>query len=356
MDEIASVPAGRRPMWSVLAGGLAAALLAVTAAGTAAAQATGGGGPGAAPGAASGGAAAAFPTGPVRIVVPFPPGGSTDITARIVATHLARQWQQSVVVENKPGAAANIGAESVARGTPDGHLMLLGTTALPISAATFDKLAYDPVKDLVPVMLVSTIPNVLVVNPKLAVASVRAFVDHARANPGKLNYASPGAATGQRLTFELVKQATGIDVVHVPYKGGAPAGQAVIAGEVESMIMNVVEAVPMVRAGRVRALAVTTKARSPQLPDVPTLDETIAPGIDTSVWQGVLVPAGTPPGVIDAINRGWRDALAAPEIRTRLDGMGMQVVAGTPAGFAAFLTTEFEQWARVARVGNIRSE
>src|SRR5690606_24414080 len=180
----------------------------------------------------------------------------------------------------------------------DGYAMLLGTTALPISAATFAKLPYDPRKDLIPVMLVSTIANVLVVNPKVPADTVQAFVAHAKANPGKLNYASPGAATGQRMTFELLKQATGIDIVHVPYKGGAPAGQAVLGGEVESMIMNVVEATPQVTAGRLRALAVTTRERAPQLPDVPTLHETVAAGIDSSVWQGVFLPAGTPPAVV----------------------------------------------------------
>ncbi|MGE0311492.1 MAG: tripartite tricarboxylate transporter substrate binding protein [Lautropia sp.] len=300
--------------------------------------------------------APSFPSKPVRIVVPFPPGGSTDITARVVAAELSARWKQTVLVENRPGAAANIGAEAVARAAPDGHVMLLGTTALPISAATFDKLAYDPARDLQPVTLVSTIANVLVVNPKVPADSARAFIAYAKANPNKLNYASPGAATGQRMTYELIKQATGIDVVHVPYKGGAPAGQAVVGGEVESMIMNVVEAVPLVKAGRLRALAVTTRDRSALLPDVPTVDETIVSGIDTAVWQGVLVPAATPAAIVATIAAAWRDALAEPTIRERLEGMGMQIVAGTPAQFGAFLTTEFEQWARVARIGGIRAE
>lgn len=300
--------------------------------------------------------ASAFPTRPVRIVVPFPPGGSTDITARLVAARLAQHWGQPVTVENKPGAAANIGTEMVSRAEPDGYTMLLGTTALPISAATFAKLPYEPRKGLVPVMLVSTIANVLVVNPATPARTVQEFVGYARDNPGKLNYASPGAATGQRLTFELLKQATGIDVVHVPYKGGAPAGQAVMGGEVESMIMNVVEATPQVKAGRLRALAVTTRERARDLPDVPTLHESVAPGIDASVWQGVFLPGGASGTIVDRIGAAWREALAAPDIRSRLEEMGMQVVAGSPAAFKEFLDGEFTQWGEVARKGNIKVE
>ncbi len=300
--------------------------------------------------------ASAFPTRAVRIVVPFPPGGSTDITARLVAARLAQQWGQPVTVENKPGAAANIGTEMVSRAEPDGYTMLLGTTALPISAATFAKLPYDPRKDLVPVMLVSTIANVLVVNPTAPVETVQAFVRYARDNPGKLNYASPGAATGQRLTFELLKQATGIDVVHVPYKGGAPAGQAVMGGEVESMIMNVVEATPQVKAGRLRALAVTTRERARDLPDVPTLHETVSPGIDTSVWQGVFLPGGASASIVGRIGAAWREALSAPDIRGRLEEMGMQVVAGSPEAFGKFLDAEFSQWREVARKADIKVE
>jgi tripartite-type tricarboxylate transporter receptor subunit TctC len=298
----------------------------------------------------------AFPSRAVRIVVPFPPGGSTDITARLVAAQLTKLWQQPVTVENKPGAAASIGTELVARAAPDGYTILLATTALPISAATFAKLPFDPVRDLSPVMLVSTIPNVLVTNPALPVKTIEEFVDFARRNPGKLNFASPGIATGQRLTFELLKQSTGIDVVHVPYKGGAPAGQAVLAGEVESMIMNIAEALPLVQAAKLRALAVTTRERPAQLPDVPTLNETVARNIDSSVWQGVLVPAETPSAVIERINLSWREALRAAEVGGRLEDMGMQVVAGSPQEFKLFLTGEFDLWERVAKAANIRVE
>jgi tripartite-type tricarboxylate transporter receptor subunit TctC len=297
-----------------------------------------------------------FPSKPVRIVVPFPPGGSTDIAARLVAPKLAELWKQPVVVENKPGAAANIGADFVAKSPPDGHTQLLATTALAASAAIFDKLTYDPQRDLAPVVFVAAIPNLLVVHPSVPAATPQAFVAYARANPGKLNFASPGASTGQRLTFELLKQMTGIEVVHVAYKGGAPAGQALLAGEVQSMIMNVVEAQPHVKGGRLRALAATTLKRAPGFPDVPTLAETVAPGLDASVWQGLLVAGGTAPDVIARIRADWIAVLAQPDVRERLVGLGMDVTPGTSAEFARFLGEEIAKWKKVAQTANIKGE
>ncbi len=300
--------------------------------------------------------AQSFPSRPVRLVVPFPPGGSTDITARLVAPRLQEQWKQPVLVENKPGAGANIGAELVARSAPDGHTLLLATTALAASAAIGEKLGYDAQKDLAPVLFVSSIANVLVVPASLAARTPQEFVALAKAQPGKLNFSSPGATTGQRLTFELLKQAAGIDVVHVPYKGGAPAGAALVAGEVQSMIMNVVEAMPHLKAGRIRALGVTTAKRSPMLPELPTLSETVAPGLDASVWQGVLAPAATPKEVIHRVNRDFAAALAEPEVRERLAGMGMELAPGTPAEFEQFLRDEISKWSRVAKAANVKPE
>lgn len=297
-----------------------------------------------------------FPSKPVRIVVAFPPGGSTDITARLIAPKLSELWKQPVVVENKAGAAGNIGAEQVARSAADGHTLLLATTALAVSAAVIEKLAYDPQRDLAPVLFVSSIPNLLVVHPSLPVATPAQFVGHARANPGQLNFASPGAASGQRLAFELLKQTTGIDVVHVPYKGGAPAGQAVIAGEVQSMIMNVVEALPHVRAGKLKAIAATTPRRAAMLPEIPTLAETVAPGLDASVWQGVLAPAGTAKETIERIQRDVTQVLAQTDVRERLVGMGMEVTPGSTAEFERFLREEIVKWKRVAQAANVKGE
>jgi len=297
-----------------------------------------------------------FPSRPVKIVVAFPPGGSTDITARLVAPKLAELWKQPVLVENKPGAGANIGTDYVAKSAPDGHTLLLATTAFAVSAAVYDKLPYDPQKDLAPVLFVSSIPNLLVVNPALPASTPQEFVQYARANPGKLSFSSPGPATGQRLAFELVKQAAGIDLLHVPYKGGAPAGQAVMAGEVQAMIVNLVEALPQIKSGRMKAIAVTTAKRSAMLPEVPTLAETVTPGLDVSVWQGLLAPAGTPKEAMARINRDVAAVLAQPDVRERLAGLGMDIAPGTGAEFEQFLRAEIAQWKKVAQGANIKAE
>ena len=297
-----------------------------------------------------------FPSKPVKIVVPFPPGGSTDIAARLVAPKLAELWKQPVVVENKPGAAANIGADFVAKSPADGHTQLLATTALAASAAIFDKLTYDPVKDLAPVVFVAAIPNLLMLHNSVPATTPQAFVAYAKANPGKLNFASPGASTGQRLAFELFKQMAGLDILHVPYKGGAPAGQALLAGEVPAMIMNVVEAQPHVKGGRLRALAATTLKRAPGFPDVPTLAETAAPGLDAAVWQGLLVAGGTSADAVARIRTDWVAVLAQPDIRERLVGLGMDVTPGTSAEFAHFLGDEIAKWKKVAQTANIKGE
>lgn len=299
---------------------------------------------------------AQFPSKPVRLVVGFPPGGSTDITARLIAPRLSEKWGQPVLVENKPGAAANIGTDHVAKSAPDGSTLLLATTAIAISAVVYEKLPYDALKDLAPVTMVSTIPNVLVVNPAVPANSIQEFIAYAKARPGKLNFAAPGAASGQRMTFELIKQLTGTDLMMVPYKGGAPAVQATVAGEVHAMIVNVVEATQLVQGGKLRALATTTAARAPMLPEVPTLAETVAPGLDASVWQGVLVPAGTPEATIARINADVAAALAAPEVRDRLVALGMSVETGTPAAFGQFLRAEIAKWGKVAQAANIKAE
>lgn len=301
-------------------------------------------------------AAQGYPDKPVRIVVAFPPGGSTDITARLIAPKLSAKWRQPVIVENKPGAAANIGTDYVAKSEPDGSTLLLATTAIAISAVVYENLTYDALNDLAPVTMVSTIPNVLVVHPSVPATSVHEFIAHAKARPGKLNFAAPGAASGQRMTCELIKQLTGTDIVMVPYKGGAPAVQATLAGEVQAMIVNVVEAAQFVQGGKLRALATTTAARAPMLPDVPTLSETVAPGLDAAVWQGVLVRAGTPAATISKINADVAAALAAPEVRDRLVALGMAVETGTPAAFGEFLRAEIAKWGGVARAANIKAQ
>lgn len=297
-----------------------------------------------------------FPDKPVRLVVAFPPGGSTDVTARLLATKLSEAWRQPVVVENRPGASANLGTAYVAKSPADGHTLLLATTALSVSASLAAQLQYDAMRDLAPVTMVSTIPNVLLVHPEVPAKDVREFIAYARANPGKLNFAAPGATSGQRLTFEQVKQATGTDIVMVPYAGGAPALQAVLGGQVHAIVTNVVEAAPHVKAGKVRALAVTTAKRASMLPDVPTIAETVAPGVDTSVWQALFAPAGTPPAVVQKIARDVAAALALPDVKDRLAGMGMDLAPGSPESLGAFLRQDIATWQRVGKAANIQPE
>jgi tripartite-type tricarboxylate transporter receptor subunit TctC len=301
-------------------------------------------------------AQAPFPSKPVKLVVAFPPGGSTDISARLLATKLSEKWGQPVVVENRPGAGANIGTAYVAKAPPDGHTLLLATTALSISPSVFSQPGYDALRDLAPVMMVSTIPNVLVVHPDVPAKTVGEFIAYLRANPGKLNFAAPGASSGQRMTFELIKQATGTQITMVAYAGGAPALQAVLAGQVQAMIVNVVEATAYVKAGKLRALAVTTAKRAPMLPDVPTLAETVAPRIDTFVWQALFAPAGTPASVIQQIQRDTAAALALPDVREKLAGLGMDIVPGTPDSLARFLRDDIDTWRRVSQAAAIKPE
>jgi len=301
-------------------------------------------------------AQAPFPSRPVKLVVAFPPGGSTDISARLLATKLSDKWGQPVVVENRPGAGANIGTAYVAKAPPDGHTILLATTALSISPSVFSQPGYDALRDLAPVMMVSTIPNVLVVHPDVPAKTIGEFIAYLRANPGKLNFAAPGASSGQRMTFELIKQVTGTQITMVAYAGGAPALQAVLAGQVQAMIVNVVEATGYVKAGKLRALAVTTAKRAPMLPEVPTLAETVAPRIDTFVWQALFAPAGTPGSVIQQIQRDTAAALALPDVREKLAGMGMEIVPGTPDSLAKFLRDDIDTWRRVSQAAGIKPE
>jgi tripartite-type tricarboxylate transporter receptor subunit TctC len=301
-------------------------------------------------------AAQEFPARQVRLVVPFPPGGSTDITARLFAQRLQQMWGQAVVVDNRPGGDTLIGTGAVVQAPADGHTVLIATSALPITAAVKKSLPYDVQRDLAPVTLIGTIPNVLVVHPSVAANSVAEFVALAKSRPGALNFASAGASTGQRFAFELLKQRLGINVVHVPFRGGAPATQAVLGGQVESMIINVLEAVPLVQAGRLRALAVTTKDRVPSLPEVPTLAETVMPGLDVTVWQAAFVPSGSPAAAVARLNRDMRAVAAEPAVAQRLQELGMAVRTGTPEELATFLRTEVETWTRVAREAGIQED
>src|SRR5438045_3343206 len=263
-------------------------------------------------------ASATYPTKPIRLVVPFPPGGATDILAREVAKHLTDAWGQSVVVDNRPGAGGNIGSELVAKAAPDGYTLEMGTVGThAINASLYSKMPYDHVKDFAPVILVAGVPNVLVVNPEVPVKSVPELVAYAKANPGKLNFASSGSGTSIHLSGELFKTMTGVQMTHVPYKGSAPALTDLIGGQVQLMFDNLPSSPTFIKAGKLRALAVPSPTRAPALPDVPTVADTV-PGFEASSWFGVLAPAGTPPEIIARINGEVTKWLATPEAKEKL--------------------------------------
>ena len=300
--------------------------------------------------------AQSYPSRPVRIVVAFPPGGSADVLARLMAVKLSELWTQPVVIENKPGASANIGADHVAKSPPDGYTLLLATPALAVSAAAFSNLTYDAQRDLAPVAMVSVFANVLVVHPSVPAATPQELIRYAKANPGKLSYASAGSTSAIRFAFEHFKQITGIDAVHIPYKGSAPSTQAMISGESHTMMMTLVDALPHIKNGRLRALAATTASRIAVLPELPTLSETAAPGFDYITWHGFFAPAGTPAAVIEKINRDVNSVLGQADVKERLTTMGMDIRPGTPADLGSLFREEISKWKEVARVANIKAE
>jgi len=291
-----------------------------------------------------------YPTKPIRIVVPFPPGGATDILARDVAQKLTESWGQQVIVDNRPGAGGNIGSELVAKSAPDGYTLEMGTVGThAINASLYAKMPYDHVKDFAPVILVAGVPNVLVVNPALPVNSVQELIAYAKANPGKLNFASSGNGTSIHLSGELFKVMAGVQMTHVPYKGSAPALQDLLGGQVQLMFDNLPPSLPQIKAGKLRALGVTTATRSPALPDVPTIAESGLPGFESSSWFGVLAPAGTPPAVIAKLNAEIATWVASPDAKQKLLAIGANAAGGTPDDFAKHIAAETAKWAKVVK-------
>jgi tripartite-type tricarboxylate transporter receptor subunit TctC len=291
-----------------------------------------------------------YPARPVRLVVPFPAGGTTDILARAAAQKMSEAWGQQVVVDNRPGAAGNIGAELVAKSAPDGYTLLMGTVGThAINASLYSKLPYDPVKDFAPVILVAGVPNVLVIGPALPVNSVQELIAYAKANPGKLNFASSGSGTSIHLSGELFKTLTGVQMTHVPYKGSAPALTDLMGGQVHLMFDNLPSSLAFIKAGKLRALAVTSTARAAALPDVPTLVEAGVPGFEASSWFGILAPAGTPRDVVMRINGEVAKWLASPDARDKLSGQGAIPAGGTPEDFARHIKGEMAKWAKVVK-------
>ncbi|HEY7239506.1 MAG TPA: tripartite tricarboxylate transporter substrate binding protein, partial [Burkholderiales bacterium] len=257
-----------------------------------------------------------FPEKPIRFVVGFTPGGPSDILARALGQKLAERWSQQVVIENRPGAGGNVAAEAVAKSAPDGYTWLLGNNSiLATNQSLYRSLAYDPVKDFAPVSLVAVQPNILVVNPQVRAHSVAELIQLAKKNPGKLNYASSGAGAAAHLAGELFKTMAGVDLVHVPYKGAQPALTDVIAGQVQVMFATSASVIPFIKAGKLRALAVTTAHRSASVPDLPTVSEAGVPGFEAITWHGVVVPAATPQPLVERLSRDIVGALAQPDLR-----------------------------------------
>jgi tripartite-type tricarboxylate transporter receptor subunit TctC len=298
--------------------------------------------------------AQAFPTKPIRIVVPFVAGGSSDIVARSVTQRMQASTGQNVVVENKPGANGAIAAESVARTPADGYTIMVGSIGVfAINAALYPKLPYDPVKDLEPLTLAVVTPNVLVANPKFPADNVRQLIEYARKNPGKVSYASSGTGSSDHLSAELFKLQTGTFGVHIPYRGGAAAMQDLIGGNVDVSFQNLGAAMVHIRSGRLKALGVTSEKRHPQLPDVPTLVEQGLPGFVVTSWQAFMAPRTLPPDVAAKLHAELVAALGAPDVRERFAQQGFDVVANTPEQYAAFQRAEIERWKQVVKKAGI---
>ncbi len=287
--------------------------------------------------------------------MPFPPGGPLDIIGRAIAQKLGDAWGQSVFVDNRPGAGGNIGAELVAKAAPDGYTILMGALSThAVNPSLYAKMPYDAVKDFAPITLVAVTPNVLVVNASLPVNSAKEFVAYAKANSGKLAFGSGSNGSAGHLAGELFKVDTATDIVHVPYKGGAPATQGLLAGDTQFMFDNLANATPQVKAGKLKALAVTTAQRSKLAPDLPTMAEAGLPGFDISTWFGLFAPAGTPPEVIAKWNAGVTTILNSPEMRERLTAQGAEPAPTTPGEFAAFIRSEIPKYARIVKLSGAK--
>ncbi len=300
-------------------------------------------------------AAQSWPSRPLRYIVPFPPGAFNDTLARTLAAELPKTLGQPVLVENRPGGNTIIGTEVAVKSPPDGYTLY--GAALPFSVIqSLYKTSFDVTKDFAPITLAGVTPNLLVANPAAPVNSVKELIAYARANPGKLNYASTGNGTSNHLSFELFKAMTQTSVTHVPYKGSAPAVTDLIAGQVQVMFDNTPNVLPHVRAGKLKALAVSSKARTALAPEVPSVDEAGVPGYDVTVWFGVLTVAGTPREVVQRLNAEMVRILTSAEVRERFAKIGVEVVAGSPEHFSGFLKSEVERWAKVVRDANIKAD
>jgi tripartite-type tricarboxylate transporter receptor subunit TctC len=296
-----------------------------------------------------------YPTRPVRIIVGFPAGGASDILARLLGQALTERVGQTCIIENRPGAGTNIGTELVVRAPPDGYTLLLVSVSNVINATLYDRLNFNFNRDIAPIAGIVRQPALMMVNPSVPAKTVPEFIAYAKANPSRVNYASIGIGTSNHVAGELFKMMTGVNMVHVPYRGGAPALTDLIGGQVQVMFIGPVGSIEYIREGKLRALAVTTATRVEALPDIPTVGEFV-PGFEASSWFGIGAPRSTPPEIADKLNKEINAVLAEPKIKTRLADLGGTALAGSPADFGKLIVEETEKWGKVIRAANIKPE
>src|SRR5882672_2371924 len=298
----------------------------------------------------------AWPSKPLRFILPFPPGGGTDILGRLIAERLTAGLGQPVVTENRGGAGGNVGAEAAAKSPPDGYTIVLVAPSLAISPSLYSKLNYDPVKDFAPVSLVATVPNVMITNPSVPAASLKEFIALAKGKPGEMNFGSGGSGTSNHLAGELFNIVAGVKLVHVPYKGVNLAMNDVLSGRVQLVFIGVPAAVPHIKAGRLRALALASTQRSAVLPDVPTVDEAGLPKFEVTTWYGILTPAGTPKPVVARLNGELGKIMHSPELKERLEALATDPLTSTPEEFADLIRREIAKWGEVVREAGLKAD
>ena len=301
-------------------------------------------------------AQAPYPARPVRIVVPSPPAGGTDIVARVLADHFSKAFGQQFFVENRPGAGNMIGIESVARAAPDGYTLLMTASTLSLNSVLYKKISYDPIKDFAPIMQVASAPNVLIVNPSVPVRTLTDFIALAKQKPGQLTYGTPGIGTSPHMCMELLMSLAGISVQHIPYRGTVPAMTDVISGQITSMFSTALSARPQIDAGNVRALGLSSNRRSEALPNVLPIAEVGVPGYEATQWYGLVAPAGTPPEIVARIHAQALKALRSQDVKDKLATDGAEPVGSTPAEFAAHIKEELEKWTKVATASGIEPQ
>ena len=290
-----------------------------------------------------------FPSKPIRLISPYAAGGANDIVCRVIAEKLSEVMGQTVLVDNKPGAGSMVGSNVLVKAPADGYTIMMADIAHGANPALRKSMPYDTLKDFAPVVLVAELPTVLLVNPSVPANSIAELVAYAKRNPGKLNYSSSGFGSTNHLAAEVFKDELGLDIVHVPYQGGGEAMNALLGGQVQMLFITLPASLPHIKAGKVRALALTGAKRMDSLPDVPTVAETVLPGFDINLWIGVVAPAGTPPAVVDRINADFNKVLAMPSVKERITALGANIAGGTPAQFDAFIRRELQRWAKTIK-------